>query len=204
MARRSDHTREELRDLILAKAWDIAGKEGAEGLTARSLAKKIGYTPGTIYNVFESMDDLIMHLNARTLDMLYDFISKEVSSLRRETPRGQLQGIARAYQEFSEQYRPYWLLLFSRLSSSEGRQGIGWYQAKIDKLFTIIEDILTPLLQKRTAKKALAARTLWSSIHGVCVLSETQKMSVVSGKESPEDMLIYLVDVFIEGLENKS
>ncbi len=71
MARRKDHSREELKDLILQAAWKIVGAEGYEGLTARRVAAEIGYAPGTIYNLFASMDDLCQQLCGRTLDDLY-------------------------------------------------------------------------------------------------------------------------------------
>ena len=45
MARRTDHTREELKDLIINAAWTIIETEGAPGLTARKLASAIGYAP---------------------------------------------------------------------------------------------------------------------------------------------------------------
>ena len=47
MARRSDHSREELYDLALSAAREIAEAEGLRGLTARRIAEKIGYTPGS-------------------------------------------------------------------------------------------------------------------------------------------------------------
>ena len=40
MARRSDHTREELKNLILEESWKIIEKQGFEGLTARCIARK--------------------------------------------------------------------------------------------------------------------------------------------------------------------
>ena len=57
MARRSDHSREELYELALEKAGEIAEKEGLRGLTARGVAREIGYTIGTLYNIFEDLDD---------------------------------------------------------------------------------------------------------------------------------------------------
>ena len=75
MARRNDHTREELKDLIIEESWRIIEKHGFEGLTARRIAKNIGYAPGTIYNMFISMDDLYLQLNAKTLDLLLATLS---------------------------------------------------------------------------------------------------------------------------------
>ena len=39
------------------------------------LADAIGYAPGTIYNVFTSMDALYLQVNGRTLDMLYGILN---------------------------------------------------------------------------------------------------------------------------------
>ncbi len=75
MARRSDHTREELKVLIIEESWNIIKKHGFEGLTARRIAKNTGYAPGTIYNLFSSMDDLYLELNAKTLDLLLAVLS---------------------------------------------------------------------------------------------------------------------------------
>ncbi len=71
MGRRSDHSREELGALALDAARKIVEQEGLRGLTARRVARDIGYTIGTIYNHFENLDDLIMQLNGQTLDSLY-------------------------------------------------------------------------------------------------------------------------------------
>ena len=71
MARRSDHSREELYVMALAAAREIAEKDGLRGLKARRISREIGYTVGTLYNVFSNLDDLIIHLNGTTLDALY-------------------------------------------------------------------------------------------------------------------------------------
>lgn len=71
MARRKDHSREELTHMILDAAAQLVQAGGAPALTARALGAAIGYAPGTVYNVLGSMDDVAMRLNARTLAMLY-------------------------------------------------------------------------------------------------------------------------------------
>ena len=45
MARRSDHTRDELRRMALDAARAIVEEDGLRGLSTRRLAKAIGYTP---------------------------------------------------------------------------------------------------------------------------------------------------------------
>ena len=71
MARRSDHSREELYEMALAAARDIVVADGLSGLTVRRVATAIGYSPGTLYNVFDDFYELVIHLNSRTLDAFY-------------------------------------------------------------------------------------------------------------------------------------
>ena len=71
MARRYDHSREEIRTMALEAAEKIVVEQGHKGLTARKVMRDIGYAVGTLYLIFENLDDLILHLNVRTLDRLY-------------------------------------------------------------------------------------------------------------------------------------
>ena len=72
MARRSDHSREELYVMALAAAREIAEKDGLRGLKARRISREIGYTVGTLYNVFSNLDDLIIHLKLRLIPVSLD------------------------------------------------------------------------------------------------------------------------------------
>ncbi len=199
MARRQDHTRDQLKDMILETAWGIVGKDGLEGLSARRIATDIGYTPGTIYNIFESMDDLYLHVNGRTLDRLYDELNGAACNDPTKTPVQNMKTMARLYMAFAQEYRPYWVMLFSH-RLPEGRQMEDWYREKIDRLFDPLEALLKPLFApKQGRKRKMAARVLWSSVHGLCFLHEMGKAHLVGG-ESPVDMSSYLIDTFTKGL----
>ena len=58
MGRRSSHTAEELRELILDASTALISEGGLASLSAREVARRIGYSPGTLYNVFENLDDV--------------------------------------------------------------------------------------------------------------------------------------------------
>src|SRR5688572_8822706 len=66
MARRSDHTRDELEALILAEAHKLLAVTGLQRFSAREVAKRIGYSVGTLYNVFGSLDRMLLAVNSRT------------------------------------------------------------------------------------------------------------------------------------------
>lgn len=203
MARRADHTREELKNLILDTAWRIVGREGFDGLTARGIAAEIGYAPGTIYNVFQSMDDLHLQINSRTLDMLYSVLNgAEFSNPSKDTVRN-MKAMASQYASFARQHRAYWLMLFSRQFSA-GWQAPSWYEEKIERLFEPLENLLKPLFSPRQAsKRKMAARTLWASVHGICFLEQTGKVPSVDKREPVGEMTAMLIDAFVKGLSSE-
>jgi len=201
MARRSDHTREQLKQMILKKSFEIIGMDGFEGLSARRIADGIGYAPGTIYNLFESMDDLYLQLNAETLDRLYAVLNSAACNDRAKNPVQNMKKMAALYMKFARDNRPYWLMLFNH-KLPEGRKAQAWYQDKIDLLFTPLENLLQPLFGPRQDKKRkMAARVLWSSVHGLCFLQETGKIALVDEKAPAETMAGYLIDTFVAGIK---
>lgn len=201
MARRKDHTREELKNLILEMSWRLVGKEGPQGLSARRLADAIGYAPGTIYNVFPSMDALYLQVNARTLDLLHGVLSSPACHDPKKTPVQNMKKMAQLYRGFAQDMRPYWLMLFSH-DLPETRKVEPWYQEKIDRLFTSLEILLAPAFAgKQQRKMKMAARILWASTHGLCFLEETGKMPKLDGESAFESMANYLIDSFVIGMK---
>ncbi len=201
MARRSDHTRDELKILVLDKAWQLIDSKGFEGLTARAIASEIGYAPGTIYNLFDSMDDLYLQINARTLDILYDTLSAPVCNNPGKPSQDNMKAMALAYMDFARDYHPYWLMLFN-FRLPEDRKVQAWYQEKIDRLFEPLETLLQPMFPEAHERKMkMAARVLWSSVHGLCFLQETGKVSIVSQNDASSDIASnFLIETFLAGL----
>ena len=68
MARRNEHSLIELKAIVLNAAETIITEEGFAALTIRKIAMEMGYTVGSIYMVFASRAELILHINARTLE----------------------------------------------------------------------------------------------------------------------------------------
>ena len=114
MARRSDHSREEIREMALTAAEKIVSKQGHAGLSARKVAGAIGYTVGTLYLVFENLDDLILQVNGRTLDRLHDQMVKDQT--RYQDPRKRLLQLGHTYIRFADEDPHRWEMIFERRS----------------------------------------------------------------------------------------
>jgi len=201
MGRRSDHSREELKELLLDTAHKMVEKHGYEQVTARALAKKIGYAPGTIYNIFPSMDALYLALNAKTLDKLSGVL-KSAACNDSGTPSVQnMITMATAYHDFAYQNKAHWLMLFTH-SLPEGELVPDWYQEKIDCLFEPLEELLSAYYTSAQAReRRMAARILWAGVHGLCFLEETGKIQRVDDKSDATNMAAYMIETFIKGLK---
>jgi AcrR family transcriptional regulator len=202
MARRSDHTREELESLITDTAEQIVSAEGFAALTARRIAKEIGYTPGTLYNIFGSMDGIYLAVNVRTMDKLLEVLARPNCTPPDAPLEEQLRVMAGLYMDFAHEHKALWLMLFE-YALTGGTDIPAWYQDKVQTLFAPLEEILAPLFAAKDDKREhkMAARVLWSSVHGICLMRETGKIPLIGG-ETPYAMSDYLIENFIKGLRN--
>lgn len=200
MARRNDHSREELKTMILDAAWAITGVEGFSAVTARRIAQAIGYTPGTIYNVFASMDDVLIALCSRVVDELSAVLSSPSHYTPQACPDQNLKVMARLYRQYACEHLRHWMLLFG-YNLTETAQVPEWYNEKIAQLFEPLEQMISPLFSPNDQRRTkMAARVLWSSVHGLCFLEASRKIPFITDYAGTEEMIDYLIDSFTSGL----
>ena len=198
MARRADHTRNELTELAVSAGLKIIKNKGIANFSARKVATDIGYTVGTLYNVFGSYDELILQINARTLDDWFTFMQGAMAKGGKSAP---LHVLARAYIEYSSSHYRQWVALFEYHLSDE-RALPDWYIPKMTRFFVLTEQLLLPLLNGDRRKSKRAARVLWAGIHGICVLALSGKLDLVKA-DSPEVLAISFIDNYIRGLTHE-
>ena len=79
-----------------------------------------------------------------------------------------------------------------------------WYQKKVDGIFGLIEFQFQRLSATHNEKQQkMAARTLWSGVHGICALSLTGKMDLL-GSNNMNETVALLVENFIKGWMNNN
>ena len=167
MARRSDHSKDELRALILHSARRFAEEDGLGGLGARRIARDVGYTPGTIYNVFGSLDGLIMEVRADALDELYE-LSKGIPM--DAEPAENLRRLAAAYSGYVIAHSRLWNVIFEH--RPEGDPAPDWYRAKVYRLINLIEAAIARLFGRgEESARRHHAWVLWASYHGIVALT---------------------------------
>lgn len=174
MARRNDHTREEIQGMAIDATRTLIATEGLEGVSARKVAQHIGYTVGTLYQNFDNIHELILHANAFSLTQLLAALEKVYQAEPRPLPR--IISIANTYLDFGQKHEKQWAAIF-RHTLPQDFVMPDWYQARIDALFSLIERAVWELAPSRDKKQIqLASRTLWSSVHGICILNTGNKL----------------------------
>jgi len=196
MARRSDHSREELREMAIKAAEHIVVEQGYEGLSARKVAAAIGYTVGTLYLVFENLDDLILHINAHTLDRLHARMKE--SQAHCVGASDCLLQLGQVYIRFADDDPHRWAMVFEH-RLSEGQVMPAWYQEKIVRMFALVEEGLEPLAEKHTRDEITqASRALWGGVHGICILALAGNLGI-AGVESVQDLTNTLITNYLKG-----
>lgn len=186
MARRYDHTPDELRELAIRSGIEIIVDQGFSKLSARGVAAKMGYTVGTIYHLFGSIDLYILHINARTLDEWHRLLSEKLAKNKKDST---IHCLAKEYLALSKAHRNRFITVFEYQLPS-GMAIPDWYKPRMQRLFELVETALTT--QGMATKRAQhLAKVLWASIHGITILSLTGKLEVVGA--DAEDKLIETV-----------
>ena len=109
MARRADHSKEELAKLVIEAAEKLISEQGIDDFSARALSREIGYTAGTLYHHFRDLDDIVTQVNARTLAGLAAAFRSAVPT---GDPKKMLHNYADAFLGFIRERRNLWNALF--------------------------------------------------------------------------------------------
>jgi AcrR family transcriptional regulator len=199
MARRSAHTHEELRELILRSAQAIIEQGGFQSLSARELARKVGYSPGTLYNIFQNLDDLVLHVEARLLAEL----NRRLAEIGDDHPAEEMvRLLARTYFAFTHERPHLWSVLLEHNISRETTIP-AWYREVVDGLVRHAERALVRLLPDADpASLRRSACILWTSVHGISTLANTHKLSGSLG-EPAQGMLDEFVTIYLDGLRRR-
>jgi hypothetical protein len=200
MARRYDHTREEIRIMAIDAGRQLAMEKGLSGLSARKIAKSIGYTVGTLYNIFDNYDDIILNINGVTLDELHNFMEKKLVGV--ETGRPTVKAVVDSYIEFATKNTNLWNLLYSH-NLPQGKTVPDWYLQKLTKLFEVVEKVLLPSMGNHQKQIKLYSKVLWASIHGITVLGVTGKLDVVQSESIPI-LTNTLLEIYMTAFERKN
>jgi AcrR family transcriptional regulator len=182
MGRRSDHSRAELEALIVTEGQKQMAETGFARFSAREVAKRIGYSIGTIYNVFGTYDMLILAINGRTMRLWARFLKERLETASPEEDR--LAVLVRGYFDFAQSNSNAWSAIYDHRLPL-GELPPDWYgEQRAPLTGIVITEISAALPQDQRHRAPDLARSLVATVHGHCALAISGTFSLLGG-DSP-------------------
>lgn len=199
--------RDETSERVLEIAAALVSEGGAPNLKARTIAQQAGIAVGSIYNLFGDLDQLHGQVNMRLLDQLGEAGERTVAKMNRakvSDTRQRLFAFARTYLEFVQANPVSWaaLMAFSPRRMPQPQQAV--YERRLDTLFELIAIELgnDAKLDMSEKQRRLAARVLWSSVHGIVTMSAGRRQQDRQD-QGVWDQIDMLVTTFLKGIDRR-
>lgn len=150
--------------MVVAEGHRQMSEVGFARFSAREVAKRIGYSIGTLYNVFGSYDQLVLAINGRTLDLWREALEARLAG----TAKDRLRAAVEEYFLFAITHRHAWAALYD-FRLPEGEPMPEYYQAKVSAIIdVIVREVSAELPETQCDKAAPLARSLLATVHGHC------------------------------------
>lgn len=171
MARRNKHSLVEIKEMVFNAAETIILDEGYAALTIRKIAMEMGYTVGSVYMFFASRAELVLHLNARTLEDI-------CTQLKPFTVTGDSAAWLKAYLTYIHSNNQRWRMIFAHTHDDDMESSLpAWYQAHLDALWQQFSSFFVITTVKQPPQLVQA---VWQGIQGICLLSSKEDMDTAA------------------------
>ncbi|WP_443478256.1 TetR/AcrR family transcriptional regulator [Novosphingobium aerophilum] len=185
MGRRSDHSRQELEQMLIVEGHKHMADVGFARFSAREVAKRIGYSIGTLYNVMGNYDQLIIAINTRTFVLWTDYMREALAASGEDRVRCLVEG----YFGFARANRNAWTAIYDHHLPPD--MGLPEEHDLIRGRLTdlVVEEVEKVLPADLRAKAPRLARSLVATVHGHCVFDINGSFALM-GEREPVEMAL--------------
>ena len=182
MGRRSDHSRAELEALIVAEGHRLMAETGFAAFSAREVARRVGYSIGTIYNVFDSLDHLLIAINSRTFELWTEYLGQRVEGGGSD----RIRTLVEAYFGFAREHSKLWMAIYDHRLPD----GMAMPEPDMEKRRAltriVFREIARQLPNSSENEIEHLARSLIATVHGHCTYELTGSFALMGEREPVE------------------
>lgn len=138
---------------------------GFSAFSARHVARAVGYSVGTIYNVFPNLDHLLVAVNTRTFELWADYLRKAL-----DHAGGDRIGILiRGYFNFAAEHRNLWMAIYDHRLPA----GVPMPEPDQQRRAALTEIVVREIaaVVPAGADAEALARSLIATVHGHCAFA---------------------------------
>lgn len=186
-----------MREKILDVSKLMFSNQGFDKTSLRSIAKKLGISPGTIYLYFKNKDDLLFAVHEEGFKLLHERMQAKMGI---KDPIFRLKEIARAYIQFAWDFPEFYDLMFSKsapmnvLEENHGDintvEEAMWTSA-MSSFGCLVESVAYAMEKGVFIKDEVEKITfsLWASVHGMVSLCLCNRMKMFPNHNTEELVL---------------
>lgn len=182
MGRRSDHSREQLEELILATGAELVAETGLAGFAAREVARRIGYSIGTIHNVFGTTDRLITAISTRSFGLW-------AADLRRHLDAAgegdRIAALVDGYFAFARAHTHLWTAIYDHRLPPDASLPEADQEARGVLTEIVVAEVARALGRPADEVVGALARSLIATVHGHCAFAISGAWALM-GEAAPE------------------
>ena len=187
--------KKEIRQAIIAAAFDQIRQHGADQLSLRAIARAIGYSPAGLYEYFDGKADIVQAVRELAQGRFFEQLDLVPADL---PPEEYILELGLAYIQFARNYPQEFLLLVTdqRGSIPDNTRERSLAQASYGLLDQAVENAINTGKIKTRAGfgKDEAAYTLWALVHGMAMLQVAyQRQLSINSKEADPAALRALI-----------
>ena len=182
---------------LLAKGRELVHDRGVEFLTARKLSEASGYSVGTIYNQFASMDDFICAQNILTLDALEERFQKILPD---SSAYKNLNRYVDVFVGFVLEQPNLWMLLYNQHLKTAAISLPFGYRRKLALIPRRMESEFAKIFRQLSRReRKLAMQVLWLSLFSLSSFLITPGLEHFSTLNK-ENICKLLLNTYLGGL----
>lgn len=154
-------------------------QKGFAEFSAREVARRIGYSVGTIYNVFDSLDHLIVTINTRTFVLWTEFLRNRLS----EAQGDRIGVLVEAYFDFARQNTNLWMAIYDHRLPPGMEMPADDEEVRRQLTLTVINELAALLPGRSEFDLERMARSLIATVHGHCEFSLNGSFDLMGEKD---------------------
>ena len=182
MGRRSDHSRAELERMIILEGHRQLAEVGFSRFSAREVAKRIGYSIGTVYNVFGTHDRLILAINTRTFRLWAEHLQSRLDSAGGDRIRTLVEG----YFSFARENPNLWMAIYDHRLPPDSTMPPEYDEQRRELTEIVAREIAAALPEVRREEAPRLARSLIATVHGHCTFALNGSFALMGETEPLE------------------
>jgi AcrR family transcriptional regulator len=157
-------------------------EQGFARFSAREVAKRIGYSIGTLYNVFGSYDRLILAINTETFRLWADHLRARLERAGADRIRALVEG----YFSFASENRNLWMAIYDHRLPAGSALPEEFFPDRAALTEIVIREVAAALPEPIRDTAPRLARSLIATVHGHGLFALTGSFELMGGTEPVE------------------